>query len=129
VPAPGIPELREAVTDFLGRTGRLDTTPDRVIITPGAKPVMFYSILALCEEGDEVVYPDPGFPMYESITGFAGATPVPLPLREENQFRMDPAELGSLVTERTKWAFLTSPHNPSAGALTRAHHEPHGGAA
>jgi aspartate/methionine/tyrosine aminotransferase len=119
VPAPGIPELREAVAAFLQRTGRMSTTPDRVVVTPGAKPIMWYAILALCQEGDEVIYPDPGFPMYESITSFAGATPVPVPLREENQFRMDPDELTSLVTDRTKLVILSSPHNPCGSALTR----------
>jgi aspartate aminotransferase len=120
VPAPGIPPAREAVAEFLERTGRLSTTPDRVVITPGAKPIMWNTILALCEEGDEVIYPDPGFPMYESITSFVGATPVPIPLREENQFRMDPAELESLVTDRTKLVIINSPHNPCGGALTQA---------
>src|SRR5919197_1005231 len=119
VPAPGIPELREAVAAFLSRTGRLETTADRVVVTPGAKPVMFFSILALCEEGDEVIYPDPGFPMYESITSFVGATPVPLPLREENAFRVDPTELASLVTDRTKLLVLSSPENPCGSALSR----------
>src|ERR671930_1039979 len=119
VPAPGIPELREAVAAFLSRTGRLETTADRVVVTPGAKPVMFFSILALCEEGDEVIYPDPGFPMYESITAFAGARPVPLPLREESGFRVDPEELASLVTERTRLLILNSPHNPCGSALTK----------
>src|SRR5215470_15201079 len=93
VPAPGIPALREAVAAFLERTGRMRVTPDRVIVTPGAKPIMFFTILALCGEGDEVLYPDPGFPMYESITAFAGAVPVPVPLRERNQFRVDTDEL------------------------------------
>ena len=79
VPAPGIPPLRQAVAAFLERTGRMRVTPDRVIITPGAKPIMFFTILALAAEGDEVLYPDPGFPMYESITSFAGAVPVPGP--------------------------------------------------
>jgi aspartate/methionine/tyrosine aminotransferase len=120
VPAPGIPPLRQAVAAFLERTGRMRVTPDRVIVTPGAKPIMFFTILALAGEGDEVLYPDPGFPMYESITKFAGATPVPIPLREENQFRMDPAELESLVTERTKLVIINSPHNPCGGALTQA---------
>ena len=119
VPAPGIPALREAVAAFLERTGRLRTTPDRVVVTPGAKPIMFFTILALCEEGDEVVYPDPGFPMYESIAAFAGATPVPLPLREEHGFRPDPDELRALVTDRTKLLILSSPHNPCGSALTR----------
>ena len=119
VPAPGIPALREAVAAFLERTGRLRTTADRVIVTPGAKPIMFFTILALCDEGDEVVYPDPGFPMYESIAAFAGATPVPLPLREEHGFRPDPDELRSLVTDRTRLLILSSPHNPCGSALTR----------
>jgi len=119
VPAPGIPPLREAVAAFLERHGRLRTSPDRVIVTPGAKPIMFFTILALCEEGDEVLYPDPGFPMYESIAAFAGATPVPVPLREANAFRLDPEELDALVTERTKLLVLNSPHNPCGSAMTR----------
>ena len=81
VPAPGLPEVREAVASWLSQTGRLETTPDRVIVTPGAKPIMWYLMLATCQDGDEVIYPDPGFPMYESIARFTGATPVPLPLR------------------------------------------------
>jgi aspartate aminotransferase len=119
VSAPGLLDTREAVATFLEKHGRLGTTPDRVVITPGAKPVMFFTILALCEEGDEVIYPDPGFPMYESITAFAGATPVPIPLREENEFRVDPEELASLVTDRTRLVILSSPHNPCGSALTR----------
>jgi aspartate aminotransferase len=118
VPAPGIPELRTAVAEFLERTGRMRTSPDRVLITPGAKPIMFFTILALCEEGDEVLYPDPGFPMYASIASFAGAKPVPVPLREENGFVIDPSELRSLVTERTKLLILNSPHNPCGSAST-----------
>jgi aspartate/methionine/tyrosine aminotransferase len=119
VPAPGIPELRAAVAGFLERTGRLRTSPDRVVVTPGAKPIMFFTILALCQEGDEVLYPDPGFPMYESIAAFAGARPVPVPLREEHGFRMDPDELASLVTDRTRLVILNSPHNPCGSMLTR----------
>jgi aspartate/methionine/tyrosine aminotransferase len=118
VPAPGIPELRTAVADFLERTGRMHTTPDRVLVTPGAKPIMFFTIMALCEEGDEVLYPDPGFPMYASIASFAGATPVPVPLREENGFVIDPEELESLITERSKLLILNSPHNPCGSAST-----------
>jgi aspartate/methionine/tyrosine aminotransferase len=120
VPAPGILQAREAVAAFLERTGRLRTSPDRVVITPGAKPIMWNVMLALCGEGDEVIYPDPGFPMYESIAAFTGATPVPIPLREENAFRMDPDELEALVTERTKLVILNSPHNPCGSALTQA---------
>jgi aspartate aminotransferase len=120
VPAPGIAPLREAVAAFLDRTGRLrGVCADRVVITPGAKPIMFFTILALCGPGDEVLYPDPGFPMYESITSFAGATPVPVPLREGNGFRIDVDELASLITPRSKLLIINSPHNPCGSALTR----------
>jgi aspartate aminotransferase len=119
VPAPGVPALREAVADFLERNGRMRVTPDRVIVTPGAKPIMFFTIMALCGPGDEVLYPDPSFPMYESITAFAGATGVPIPLREDNEFRIDTGELERLVTERTKLLIINSPHNPCGSALTQ----------
>lgn len=119
VAPPGIPELRSAVAAHLARTGRLQTDADRVVVTPGGKPVMFFSILALCEEGDEVLCPDPGFPMYASIASFAGATPVPVPLRAENSFRVDPAELASLVTPRTRMIILNSPHNPCGSVSSR----------
>jgi aspartate/methionine/tyrosine aminotransferase len=118
VPAPGILELREAVAEFLERTSRMRTTPDRVIVTPGAKPIMWYLIQALCEQGDEVIYPDPAFPMYESITSFVGAVPVPVPLREDNAFRLDPDDLARAVTDRTKLLILSSPENPCGSALT-----------
>ena len=119
VPAPGIPALREAVAAFLERTGRMRAAPDRVVVTPGAKPIMFFTILALAGPGDEVLYPDPGFPMYESITSFAGATPVPVPLRESNGFRVDVAELERLITPRSRLLVINSPHNPCGSALTR----------
>jgi aspartate aminotransferase len=119
VPAPGVPPLREAVAAFLERTGRMRATPDRVIVTPGAKPIMFFTIMALCGEGDEVLYPDPSFPMYESITAFAGAVGVPIPLREGNAFRIDTDELERLVTDRSKLLIINSPHNPCGSALTR----------
>jgi aspartate/methionine/tyrosine aminotransferase len=118
-PAPGYPEVREAIGEFFGRTGRPAYAADRIVITPGAKPIMFYAILTLCDEGDEVLYPNPGFPMYESLTNFAGATAVPVPLREENEFRMDPDEVASLVTDRTKLLVLNSPHNPCGSTLTK----------
>src|SRR6201996_7196974 len=119
VPAPGIPPLRQAVAAFLERTGRMRVTPDQVVVTPGAKPIMFFTILALAGPGDEVLYPDPGFPMYESITAFAGATGVPVPLRESNGFRIDVAELERLITPRTRLLIINSPHNPCGSALTR----------
>ena len=121
VPAPGIPALRESVAAFLDRTGRLrGVSPGRVVVTPGAKPIMFFTILALCAAGDEVLYPDPGFPMYESIASFAEATPVPVPLREGNAFRIDVDELASLITPRSKLLIINSPHNPCGSALTRS---------
>jgi len=119
VPAPGIPPLREAVAAFLERTGRMRVAPDRVIVTPGAKPIMFFAIMALCNEGDEVLYPDPGFPMYESITAFSGAAGVPVPLHEGNDFRIDTGELAGLITGRSKLLIINSPHNPCGSALTR----------
>jgi aspartate aminotransferase len=119
VSAPGLPELREAVGAFFGSTGRAPYSTDQVVITPGAKPIMFYAIMSLCEEGDEVIFPDPGFPMYQSITSFAGATPVPVPLHENHQFRVDPDEVAALVTDRTRLIILNSPHNPCGSTLTR----------
>src|SRR3974390_748082 len=119
-PAPGFMALREAVAAFLERTGRMRAAPDRVVVTPGAKPIMFFTILALAGEGDEVLYPDPGFPMYESITSFAGAVPVPVPLRERNGFRVDVSELDRLITDRSKLLIINSPHNPCGTAPHRA---------
>jgi aspartate aminotransferase len=120
VPAPGILPLREEVAGFLERTGRMKASPDRVIVTPGAKPIMFFTIMALCGDGDEVLYPDPGFPMYESITAFAGAVGVPVPLRERNGFRIDTGELERLVSDRSRLLIINSPHNPCGSSLTRA---------
>ena len=120
VPAPGIPALREAVAASLERTGRMRVPPDRVVVTPGAKPIMFFTIMALAGPGDEVLYPDPGFPMYESITAFAGATPVAVPLRESSGFRIDVDELATLITPRSRLLIINSPHNPCGSALTRA---------
>src|ERR1700761_1519617 len=119
VPAPGIPPLRQAVAAFLERTGRMRVTPDRVVVTPGAKPIMFFTILALANEGDEVLYPDPGFPMYESIPSCTGAVPVPVPLRERHGFRIDTEELERLITDRSRLLIINSPHNPCGSALTR----------
>ena len=119
VASPGIRELREAVAAHLARTGRLHTSADRVVITPGGKPIMFYSILALCQDGDEVLCPDPGFPMYASITAFTGATVVPVPLHAEHGFRIDPEELAALVSPRTRMIVLNSPHNPCGSVSSR----------
>ncbi len=118
-PAPGLPQLREAIArDSTIRRG-VAVDPSQVVVTPGAKPIMFFAILALAQAGDEVIYPDPGFPIYESMTRFVGATPVPIPIRQENDFRVDPDELARLVTPRTRLIIFNSPANPTGGVLTR----------
>ena len=119
-PTVGIPELRAAIAaDATARKG-FGVTPDRVVVVPGGKPVMFFTILALIDAGDEVIYPDPGFPIYESMVTYVGGTAVPCPIRQENGFRLDPSELASLVTPRTKLVIINSPANPTGGVSTRA---------
>lgn len=115
----GILELREAIAEYAGRNRGLTFDPANVIVTPGAKPIMFYAIMALVEEGEEVIYPNPGFPIYESMINFLGGKPVPLHLRESNDFRIDLDELESKVTEKTRLIIFNSPHNPTGGVLTR----------
>lgn len=119
-PSAGVVELREAIAEHLNATRGLAVEPAQVIVTPGAKPIMFYALLALLEEGDEAIYPDPGFPIYSSMIAFSGARGVPLPLRESSAFGPDLDELRSLVSDRTKVIVLNSPHNPTGGALTPA---------
>jgi aspartate/methionine/tyrosine aminotransferase len=114
-PAAGIAELREAVAEELSRSRDVAIRPERVLVANGAKPFLFFTILATCEPGDEVVYPDPGFPIYESAIRWAGATPVPLPLREELGFSFAPDELRALLTDRTRLVILNSPQNPTGG--------------
>jgi len=118
-PAPGIPELREALAADAGKRRGLSLSADRMVVFPGAKPIMTFTMFALLDKGDEVVYPNPGFPIYESMINFLGAKAVPLPLREERDFRFDPDELASLVTDRTKLIILNSPQNPTGGVLTK----------
>jgi aspartate/methionine/tyrosine aminotransferase len=118
-PPTGLPALREAIAADATRRKGFDVSPDRVIVTPGAKPIMFYALLALAGPGDEVVYPDPGFPIYESMTRFVGATPVPIVLREENEFRLDTDELRRLVSPRTRLVIFNSPQNPTGSVLTK----------
>lgn len=119
-PSPGIPELRQAVAEHVSETRGVEASPDQVVITPGAKPVMFFAILALIEPGDEVIVPDPGFPIYESMVRFVGGVPVSATLSEENGFRMDPAEVREKTSDRTAMVILNSPHNPTGGALRRS---------
>jgi len=118
-PAAGLPELRDAIAREVSRTRGIEVEPERVVVTPGGKPIMFFTILALAGEGDEVIYPDPGFPIYESVIRFAGARPVPIRLREEHGFAFDPDELRSLVTERTRLVIVNSPHNPTGAVIGR----------
>jgi len=113
----GIVPLRTEIAKEIGRTRGVTIDPNRVVVTPGAKPIMFYSILALLEEGDEAIYPNPGFPIYESMINFAGAKPVPIPLREELDFRFDIDELRSKITPHTKLIIINSPQNPTGGVL------------
>jgi len=115
----GVIELREAIALYLKERRGLRADPGQVIVTPGAKPIMFYALLALLDEGDEAIYPDPGFPIYSSMIDFAGARGVPLALREENGFQPDLDELRKLVNPRTKVLVLNSPNNPTGGVLSR----------
>ena len=118
-PAPGLPELREAAAAELSRTRGVVVPPERVIVANGAKPFLFFGVLATCEQGDEVIYPDPGFPIYESAIRFAGATPVPLVLREADDFAFSVDELAARMSGRTRLVILNSPQNPTGGVLAR----------
>lgn len=119
-PSAGIPALREAVAAYLTRSRGVEFNPDEVVITPGGKPIIFHTIMALAEPGDEVVYPNPGFPIYESVIDFAGAKPVPMALVESRDFRLDLDQLRRSVNPRTKLIILNSPNNPTGGVLSRA---------
>ena len=118
-PSAGIPELRETIAQYVSKTRGIKAYSDEVVVTPGAKPIMFFSILALVNPGEEVLYPNPGFPIYESVVNFVGAKPVPIPLKEENDFRLDPEYVKEKITKKTKMIILNSPENPTGGVLTR----------
>ncbi len=119
-PSAGLTEIRQACAEHVAQSRGITVSAENTVVVPGGKPILFYTMLALVEEGDEVVYPDPGFPIYESMIRFAGGVPVPLPLREERDFRFDPAELRALVTPRTKLIVVNSPGNPCGGVATQA---------
>lgn len=116
-PSAGLLEFREVVAEHISETRGVEIHPDEVTVTPGAKPIMFFTILALADEGDEVIYPEPGFPIYESVINFIGATPVPLPLREEVDFRFRIDDLVSSISDKTKLLIINSPQNPTGGIL------------
>jgi aspartate aminotransferase len=118
-PSAGMMELRQAVAGYVSKTRKLDVKPEEVVVTPGGKPIMFFSILALVNPGDEVLYPNPGFPIYESLINFVGAKPVPIPLKEENDFSLDPEYVKKMITKKTKMIILNSPENPTGGIVTR----------
>lgn len=116
-PSAGILPLRETIAQYVSTTRKIQVDPEEVVVTPGAKPIMFFSLLALAQPGDEVIYPDPGFPIYESMIRYVGAEPVPVPMREELDFRMNVEELISLIDPRTRMIILNSPSNPTGSVL------------
>ena len=118
-PSAGLPELRQAIAEEVSRTRGVQVKSDEVVVVPGGKPIIFFTILALCDAGDEVIYPNPGFPIYESMINYVGAPPVPIRLQEQKDFSFDVEELAALTTDRTKLIIINSPHNPTGGVLTR----------
>src|SRR6478752_5847845 len=118
-PAPGLPQLREAIANYLNTSRGTSYNPDNIVVTPGGKPIMFFAILALLEAGDEAIYPNPGFPIYESMINFTGAKAVPSPILEKFDFALDVSELPGLITDKTKLLIINSPANPTGGVLIR----------
>jgi aspartate/methionine/tyrosine aminotransferase len=118
-PSAGLPELRQALAEYVGRTRGVNVSSDEVVVVPGGKPIIFFTILALIDEGDEVIYPNPGFPIYESMIHYVGGRAVPIQLREERDFSLDLNELASLINDRTRLIILNSPQNPTGGVLER----------
>jgi len=119
-PSAGLRDVREAIASYIEKTRGIYAEPDQVVVTPGGKPILFFTMLALLDEGDEAIYPNPGFPIYESVIEFLGAKAVPIRLREERNWTFDVDELASLVTAKTKLLILNSPHNPTGGTLDHA---------
>jgi len=118
-PSAGLPDLRKEIADYISRTRQVPVTADDVVVVPGGKPIIFFTILALMDAEDEVIYPNPGFPIYESMINYLGGRAIPIPLREERDFALDVKELASLINDRTKVIILNSPHNPTGGVLTQ----------
>jgi aspartate/methionine/tyrosine aminotransferase len=119
-PSAGVPELREAIAAHVARTRGVPVSADQVVVTPGAKPILFFAAMALLQDGDEVVYPDPGFPIYSSLIELAGATAVPLVLREDDAFGLDVDALRAALSPRTRMVILNSPHNPTGAVVGSA---------
>jgi aspartate/methionine/tyrosine aminotransferase len=118
-PSAGLPELRQAIADDVAKSRGIRVTPDEVVVVPGGKPIIFFTILALIEDQDEVIYPNPGFPIYESMINFLGAKAVPVQIREDKDFRLDVNEVRDAIINRTKLIIINSPHNPTGGVSTR----------
>ena len=117
-PSAGLPQLRKSIAAEVSRTRGVTVEPEEVVVVPGGKPIIFFALLALIEEGDEVIFPNPGFPIYESMIHFLGAKAVPIQLKEEMDFGLDVKELKRLITDNTKMIILNSPHNPTGGVLS-----------
>ena len=117
-PASGDMNLKEAIVEEIKSSRNIDISVENVVVTPGAKPIMFFGILSCVEEGDEVIYPNPGFPIYESMINFIGAKPVPLTLREEKDFSFEIGELSDLINDKTRMIIINSPQNPTGGVLS-----------
>jgi len=118
-PSAGLPDLRQAIAEEVSRTRGVECSSEEVVVVPGGKPIIFFSILALVDEGDEVIYPNPGFPIYESMINYIGARAVPIRLREDRDFGLDINELSSLISDRTKLVIINSPQNPTGGVLSK----------
>ncbi len=118
-PSAGILELRKVIADYVSDTRELKFSPDQIVVTPGAKPIIFFLILALIDKGDEVIYPNPGFPIYESMINFVGGTAVPLHLKEEDAFNVDVNEFERLVTNKTKLVIINTPGNPTGKTIPK----------
>jgi len=119
VPSAGLPEFRKAIADEVSKTRGVSFDAEQVVVTPGGKPIMFFTIMALAGPGDEVIYPNPGFPIYESVINFVGAKAVPLPLLEQREFRFDVEDLRRKVTPKTRLLIINSPHNPCGSMLSK----------
>ena len=119
-PSPGFPEVRERIASEISAARNVSVTGENVVVTPGAKPIMFFTMLALVDEGDEVLYPNPGFPIYESMIGFVGGVPVPMRLHESRGFNLDVEEVAGQVTSKTRLMVINSPNNPCGSVMSRA---------
>ena len=118
-PSAGLPDLRQALAEYVSRTRGVKVTSDEVVVVPGGKPIIFFTMLALVDDGDEVIYPNPGFPIYESMIHYVGGRPIPIHLKEERDFALDVNELAALINDRTRLIILNSPQNPTGGVMER----------